>query len=533
MVHHRRLVLLLIIAVAFFLRVLFNSYQLPPYWDYPNEIDKREDVLKLEELNFFHGYMQPSFLMNTMYLLYYPARWTYPTISQWLPNLRGQDLDTYYLWVGRIYMALFGALAVWLIYFLALRLTESPGLGLLAATLLAVTPIHVLGSRHMKEDMPLALFMTLTIFFLLGVVQRGARRDYILSALAAGLCFSTKWLGASILAPLLLAHVLGRPNSMKHFPPPGRRWLWPMVLGCFVVGFLIASPDYLIHVDVLIDGPKRAVQKVLVSHADGLSVNAFDEAFSDYFRTGLWPGLTPTLLISLLIGVGWLWNRNRRGSILIVCYIVYFYILIELPKARSYPHFQRYLQPIIPSIIVLAACGVEAMRVWILRVLRDNGWAVPNRVVNVAIVLLVLAWPLHDTILYLKHIPESTVLQCRDFILKNVPAGSIIYDDSYGPGLPRDKYEVRKYRRKDKLSVGAFPTEPCYVIYTSMGLGRFVEHPEANPEIGRWVFYVLGKGILVKKWEPDFRSFYAESPLIKLYRFEPSADPLDFIYERD
>ena len=114
----------------------------------------------------------------------------------------------------------------------------------------------------------------------------------------------------------------------------------------------MASPDYLIHFDVLLEGPQRAVDKVFDAHADGLSVSAFDEAYTDYFRTGLWPGLTPVLLFFVLVGVGWLWNRNRCGSILGVCYIVYFYILIERPKARSYPHFQRYLQPIIPAIIV-------------------------------------------------------------------------------------------------------------------------------------------------------------------------------------
>jgi len=526
----RPILLGLIVLGAFVLRVTFNTYQLPPYWDYPNEIDKMVDVLALEELGFYHGYMQPSFLMNTMWLWYQPAQAVFPWVNATFPGFRPLEggMEGWLLWLGRVYMALFGAATVWLVYFVGRRI-GSARLGLTAALLLAVTPIHVLGSRHMKEDMPLAFFVTLALLFLLDVVRRGARRDYLRAGLAAGLAFSTKWIGISILAPFLLAGLLAIPRTRRNWPAPGRRWLIPLVLAGFVAGFFLASPDYILagRMNIIWEGPQKGMTKAYDAHADGIAVDAYREAYVDYFRKGIWPGLTPALILLAGIGFGSLWRRRRSAALLLGFWVVFFYILIESARARPYPHFERYLQPITPTLIVFAACGVEAARRSALRLLRQRRGLPPlRRAVAPALLCLALAWPLADTIRYLEHIPRSTVLQAREWIMQHVPPGAIIYDDSYGPGFPEGRYERRKYRSKDQLIVGAFPTEPCYVMYTSMGLGRFVEHPEANPGVARWVFYVLSKGRLTKEWTPEFRSFYAESPLIKLYRFEPSPDPL-------
>ena len=69
-----RLILGGILALAFVLRVIFNTHELPPVFVYPNEFDKRDMVLSLAQEEWDHGISMPSLLYNTTWLIYQPAR---------------------------------------------------------------------------------------------------------------------------------------------------------------------------------------------------------------------------------------------------------------------------------------------------------------------------------------------------------------------------------------------------------------------------------------------------------------------------
>lgn len=520
---YHRWILLGLVVGSFWLRVMYNTYELPPVYIYPNEEDKRNFTLGLEGRNRFDDLSMPSFLYNTTYLIYAPARWIYSWGHVNRPDFKpfSMELNVYYLWVGRVYMAVFGALGVWMIYLLGKRL-GSRRIGLIAAALLTVAPIHVLGSRHMKEDMPLGLFCTGAIVVMLDLIRRRATRDYVRSAMMVGLCMSTKFLGLIMAVPFALAHLL----AMKRHPEMSRgrtrKWWAGVIAISLFAGFFIASPDYLIRVGDLKKAFNRGVGKAYTAHADGMAVSPMDEALTDYWRSGLWPGLTPALLVLALIGACGLWWRHRDETLLVIFWVAMFIFLLETARARPYPHYQRYLQPAIPCIVALAACGVDVLIRWAAR----RPW--PGFSTAGAGVILTLAaaiWPLHDTLRYLDQIPNSTITQAYNYIQKNVAPGSVFITDGYGPIIEEPKFDAKKYRKKDRLSFDVFPEQPCYVLYSSQGLGRYLDHPDAVPEFTRFVYYVLGQGRLVKEWRPQFRSFYGENPTIRLYYFDKQARP--------
>ena len=533
-----RLILGGILALAFVLRVIFNTHELPPVFVYPNEFDKRDMVLSLAQEEWDHGISMPSLLYNTTWLIYQPARALHVWGSEhatWLAPFR-MPLMTFYLWVGRVSMAFWGTAAVWLIYLLGRRL-GSRRIGLIAAGLLAIVPIHVLGSRHMKEDMPLGFMMTAAILFMVDMVGRGRLKDTLRAALLVGLCISTKWVGAVVGVPFLVAHQLAR---RRHGPPAhghGRAATSAMVAGCILLGFFAASPDYLTRLGDIDDAFERGASKPYEGHSDGMAVSWLEEGLTDYWQNGLWPGLTPPVLLLALGGFFWLRRRGRsEQALLLGAWIVFFYLLLETARARPYPHYQRYLQPIVPSLVVLAACGVEGVRRWLLRrrrrpitiTITTHDPRRTKRRTRVALALAVtiaILWPLHDTARHLWQIPHSTSGGAYAFLMREVPPGATVLTDNYGPLIDEARFNRVNYRKKDRLQFERFPEGPAYVVASSMGLGRYLEHPRANPEMTRFAEYVDAVGTPLGEWRPAFRSYYGLSPTITIYRFDGAETP--------
>lgn len=109
----------------------------------------------------------------------------HPPVGKWLIAF-GMALfgDTPFGW--RIAAALFGTLAIVLIFLITLRLFSSFNLALLAGTLTALDGLHLVMSRTALLD----IFLT---FFLLAALLALLYQRHELAALAIGLALATKW----------------------------------------------------------------------------------------------------------------------------------------------------------------------------------------------------------------------------------------------------------------------------------------------------------------------------------------------------
>ncbi len=73
-----------------------------------------------------------------------------------------------------------------------------------ASALMAVLPLHVLHSHYATVDVPQTLFIALTLYFALRVLERPSWRNCLLSGAAAGLAASVKYNGAvALVAPVV------------------------------------------------------------------------------------------------------------------------------------------------------------------------------------------------------------------------------------------------------------------------------------------------------------------------------------------
>jgi 4-amino-4-deoxy-L-arabinose transferase-like glycosyltransferase len=99
----------------------------------------------------------------------------------------------FYLW-GRAVTALLGTATVVLVFFIGTRWGTRHGL--LAASLMAVMPLHVRESHFVLTDVPVTFFVTLTFLMALRAHEHPRAMALFWAGAAAGLAAATKYPGA-------------------------------------------------------------------------------------------------------------------------------------------------------------------------------------------------------------------------------------------------------------------------------------------------------------------------------------------------
>jgi len=93
---------------------------------------------------------------------------------------------------GRLAMVAFGLWSIWLTWRLA-RALAGERVGLAAAAVMAVNPLHIAYSQIIRSDLMAVCFMLLLSLAALRIARGGTRRDVWLASVWLGLAIVTKW----------------------------------------------------------------------------------------------------------------------------------------------------------------------------------------------------------------------------------------------------------------------------------------------------------------------------------------------------
>jgi 4-amino-4-deoxy-L-arabinose transferase-like glycosyltransferase len=105
-------------------------------------------------------------------------------------------------WAILVPEAVMGVLTVAVVY-AAVRRRFSPAAGLIAGTVLALTPVAALMFRFNNPDALLALLMALTVYFVVRGLEDGRTKWLVWAGVAVGFAFLTKTLQAFLILPAL------------------------------------------------------------------------------------------------------------------------------------------------------------------------------------------------------------------------------------------------------------------------------------------------------------------------------------------
>jgi hypothetical protein len=363
-------VLLLLAAVGFGLR-LWGIAQVGLAED---EINKLEAVRAYERGDFTENAEHPM-LMKA--LIYVSVRAADAWNARAAEGERLRLLDIGDEAAVRLPNILFGTLTVFPVFLLT-SVFFGRRTGLVAAALWATGVGAVTYNRVAKEDTLLVFFMLFALYFYIrakrtsGFEPKTKKRNYILSGVAWGLMFASKYFphyfGLNMLYHYLF-HV--RPRS-----PGEPRGNTPFVFYVVVVAtFLLVNPAVL--------SPKTwaylsaySSEQLLTHHGYLMGETLYHNVVSKapfgatpvyFYLLYLVTKTPPLLLCAFVAGLVALWRRRREPGAAFLLFMLLFWIV---PYSLMGAKWLRYTLSLMPFVYMTAAVGVVALTRWLVELLK-------------------------------------------------------------------------------------------------------------------------------------------------------------------
>lgn len=420
--------LILIIAIAF--RLYAINYDLPFVYDQdePMFVTRALSMLKNRDLN-PHWFGPPA--STTMYLLalVYGVIFGVGRITgtfqnaEDFRNLYYSNPTVFYL-SGRIISALFGVMTIWMVYKLGRR-TFGTSTGLIAAAIVALSPIHILLSQQVRMDTQMTFLIVLAFWYCLNILERHDWTSYLLAGLFTGLATVTKYPAIVFSLSIAITHFIATPSRRL---TDHRKLLGSA--GTFIAGAFAGSPFVFLDIrTVLRDIIQEARPEHLSATGEGLLRNLL------WYAKGPLPNAL-SLIGLLMAGVGLmlcLSSKQKRRWVLI-SFPILFLIFIASLNLR----WERWILPVVPFLSLLTALATT----YFIGLLASRF----NRRVALSgatVLLMVLFAPLlrSSFLLARETAGPYTSTVAREWMLDHV-IGSRVLVEVYGPRLPANDFKV-------------------------------------------------------------------------------------------
>ncbi len=351
--------------------------------------------------------------------------------------------------VGRVLSVLFDSGTILLTGLLALRLANdaSPGrpqawnLALLAAALVAFTPLELQLSHFYAVDTMLLFFVALTVLGCVALAETDKPLSWsLLIGLAYGLAVGTKFSAAPLVVPLLVAALL--------------RWYRRDLISAllsFISALLMTAIVFLIVEPYALLDAKNVIEQI--AEQGSLARGALDLPYVRQFA-GTVPyvyeaqnmivwGLGLLLGLSALLGLGWfLWRTWRRtaGLWMIVLSWVLCYGVIT---GSFFVKFMRYMLPLYPFVVLMAAALLLAIARYdwqgtaLSRIDHAARFSALVAVARYGAIVLVLVGTIFQGLALLNvYSQPNTRVLASQWMYEHTPAGSMLTYEQWDDPLP-------------------------------------------------------------------------------------------------
>lgn len=349
-------------------------------------------------------------------------------VSIWLGRAKPDDFV-----VGRSWVAASGVLTVLFLYLAALRLTTRE-VAWIAASLLAVMPLHVERSRVWLTDAPMTMFYTLTLWLAARAVAKPSLLRLALAGASAGLATGTKYNGAIACVLPAIAALLAWRSGRARLGAIGLRLSITALIALAL--FFVGNPYALRDFD-LVRAHLKFIGDIYTYEPSGgfLGYHVMREVARVMFA---W-GIGGTISILAVFGFA-LWLFRRGSAALLIWLPPVLYVLVFCANLR-YPMERNFL-PTLPHVAIAAATALAALLRGIEAfVARRWRGARVARSLAIGTVLALIPAAFADVFAVLQ---SDTRLEAAEWFGDHVPLGARATYEFPAQRLPRDLYHVVK-----------------------------------------------------------------------------------------
>lgn len=416
------LAILLLALIAFGLRVWGSSWGLPDLY-HPDEDKIVSRALSFGKGDFNpHYFGWPSFQMYVMFFIYgcyFTGGWLlgqFATPEDFITAF-AVDPSLFYLF-GRWLSALLGSLTVGITYVVGHRLYGRQ-VGLTAAIFLAVNYLHIKDSHYITPDVPVTFMVVAAFWFAAKIATDASVIAYIGAGILTGLAISVKYPAFLVALPVLAAHLIAVRTGTARLLS-GRAWLGAALIP---LGFVAGTPYSLLDFNsFLID---LWHQKLHTSNPLPMAERA-----ATLFWSNPLPALGLGIYLFSLAGLFLAIFRRGWRDTLVLSFLVPYLAFLFFMGGLQY----RYLMPVLPFFCVFAARFLVDTVETVARsfsVFRRYG----SGVMAAATLFLVFQPTFRSIALDYALSQADTRTRAKQWITRNIPPGSRIAAESYGPPL--------------------------------------------------------------------------------------------------
>jgi len=363
-------------------------------------------------------------------------------------------------WSGRLLSTLCGVATIAAVAALASRLMNRTA-GVIAAAVMAVTPIAVIDAHYVKHDVPVTLLIVLVHLFLARIVMaeaRAFRRDVWITGALAGLAMSTHYYAVFVALPV--AAVL--------LAQPGVSWTDRLRDGvragaAATVVFFLASP-------FLLPNLGTAWIDITQNQAIVIGRETQNGGLPAYVRLLLDHGTRWTALLFAVAGLGLAWRSPRQGVLVTLFPIAFFaFITTAVPATR-------YWNPALPFL----ALGISVMITRLAASIESRRWAIGFTVVSC--LSPVISGLEHSFLLGTFFRQADTRTLAQQWIETQVPTGSTVLLQPYSVPLRQSREgliealratlgseDLATVKFQQQLALSPYPAPAYRTIYLGDG----------------------------------------------------------------
>lgn len=517
-------ILILILLLALATRLLGISFGLP----YIYHVDEaRFAKISLEyftgDLNphFFHVPTLHTYTVSGIWAIYYHTgkiSGTFQSATEFINSFYADP--TLFVILGRLLTVLLSVGTIFLVYRVGTKMYNRR-VGTIASLFLIFSYVHNKISHYQVPDAPMIFFFMLSFLLIWNIYEKGDTKYYVLAGLCAGLAMATKYGGQLLFLPLLLAHVFRISDNKQ--PVKDIFLSVPLYLSgiFFVSGFFLGCPYCFLDFPTFWKGFSWQSQHLYVAGHFGSSTAT--PAWLFYLKHGFRENIGLFSQFLVLGGVIYCLIKHRKKEILLLSIPLVLFFIIGGWKAMAV----RYLLPLTPFFILIASVFLDAILSKIESGLARSQTPLLSRfgqkgLLTVFVLLLFILPSAYKVIrfdLSLTHTDTRTV--ARDWIEENIPAGSYMAKEMYGPPISKEKYNVHYRHTLGQVAIEYLANRNVeFVAISDIMYSRFLNAPEEFPRQSKFYHSLDEHAVLIKTFEPAWNESLIDlhNPTIKIYR---------------